>query len=144
MAPGLDGIHFQTLSPLPNSERFYTRLTPKNPQTPLYVSSQAGVPAFWEFSFKKLVILVVSKPSGLGQVTKALGISHSPRWSAGIAQLLLSKGIAQTNAPINTSLRQTPGIVELQRASEFIPGLGRIQGLIKSFLGMFLDAGNKL
>lgn len=89
------------------------------------------------------MILVVSLPSGLGWVTKALGISHSPGWSVHRAQLLLPKGIAQTSVPINASLRQTPGIVELQRASQFIPGLGRIQSLIKSFLGMFQDAGNK-
>lgn len=83
-------------------------------------------------------------PGGLGQATEAFGMSLSPMWSVLMAQLLLPKGIAQTSAPINASLRQTPGIIGLRRASQFIPGLGRIQGLIKSFLGEFQDAGNML
>lgn len=87
---------------------------------------------------------MVSMPGGLGQVTEALGMSLSPTWSVLMTQLLLPKGIAQTGAPINASLRQTPGIIELRRASQFIPELGRIQGLIKSFLGGFQDAGNML
>lgn len=90
------------------------------------------------------MILMISMPGSLGQVTETLGISLSPRWSVLMARLLLPKGIARTGAPINASLRQTPGIIGLQRASQFIPGLGTIQGLIKSFLGGFQDAGNML
>lgn len=144
MAPGLGGIHSWTPSPLPSIETF-RHASHANKHTRHHI---------------KPVLRLWCPPLGArvwggcdlsGLHAKWSWASHRSSWQltspqlvSVMARLLLPKGIAKSCAPINASLRQTPGIIGLQRASRLFPRLSRIQGLIKSLLGGFWEAGDKL
>ena len=118
---------------------FPTFLTSTEPPDTTF-SSWIMMLASQELSVSEFVILAVSTPSGLGQVTEALVFNIPPGAQVPWFNCCCQRELPKLVAPIIVSLRQTPGITGLWRVSQFIQGLGPIQDFFNSFLGEFQDA----